>query len=77
VLFGAILALAVVLLFTRLGHRPLWDDEANTALVGEGVLQSGDTSVSVGRNLVLFRNGANLRRSGFPDRPHGPSRPAD
>jgi hypothetical protein len=51
-----------VLLFTRLGHNALWDDEALTALGAKGVMQTGDTSISVGLgNLVAFRGGISVR----------------
>jgi hypothetical protein len=49
-----------VLLFTHLGHYALWDDEANTALIGEGVWRTGDTSAVVGQNLVAYQGGAEL-----------------
>ena len=52
--------LAAILLFARLGHYALWDDEATTALIGQGVWRTGDTSVVVGRNIVAYRNGREL-----------------
>ena len=52
--------LAAVLLFTRLGHYPLWDDEATTAMFGRNVLKTGDTSAMVGHNIIAFRNGREL-----------------
>jgi hypothetical protein len=52
--------LAIVFLFGRLGHYSLWDDEANTALIGEGIWQTGDTSAVVGHNIYGYRNGAVL-----------------
>jgi hypothetical protein len=55
-----VLAIAAVLLFARLGHYALWDDEAGTALIGEGVWKTGDTSVVVGHNIMAFRDGAEL-----------------
>jgi hypothetical protein len=48
------------LLLADLGHYALWDDEANTALIGEGVWRTGDTSAVVGQNLVAYRGGVEL-----------------
>jgi hypothetical protein len=56
----ATLLLAALALFTHLGHYALWDDEANTALIGEGVWRTGDTSAVLGRNIVAYRGGAEL-----------------
>jgi hypothetical protein len=53
----AVIGLAAVMLFARLGRYSLWDDEAITALTAKGVWQTGDTSAVVGHNLVAFRNG--------------------
>lgn len=52
---------SAVLLFTRIGHYALWDDEANTALTAKGVLQTGDTSAVLGENVVAYRSGWTLR----------------
>ncbi len=46
--------------FFRLGHYSLWDDEANTALIAQGVARTGDTSALIGDNIVAFRNGSEL-----------------
>ncbi|MGD0389002.1 MAG: hypothetical protein ABSC42_08615 [Tepidisphaeraceae bacterium] len=54
------LMVAALALFTRLGHYALWADEANTALIGEGVWQTGDTSAVLGRNIVAYRGGIEL-----------------
>jgi hypothetical protein len=54
------LAICTALLFANLGHYALWDDEANTALIGEGVWRTGDTSAVVGKNLVAYRGGVEL-----------------
>src|SRR5687768_73198 len=54
------LAILSVLMFARLGHYPLWDDEANTALFGQAVWHSGDTSAQIGHNLLAYRSGAEL-----------------
>ena len=56
---GVFLA-AAVLLFARLGHYALWDDEAVTALPALGVWLTGDTTGVVGENIVGYRNGALL-----------------
>src|SRR3954463_16171886 len=57
IIAGLTLALAALLLFARLGHYALWDDEAYTALAAEGILRSGDTSAVLDHNIVAFRNG--------------------
>jgi hypothetical protein len=59
---------ASVLLFARLGYYTLWDDEAQTALNAEGVLQTGDTSAVIGHNVNAYRGGQLLRglRNRFP-----------
>jgi hypothetical protein len=55
------LALSALLLFTHLGTQALWDDEANTALVGLGVLRTGDTSAQVDdHNFVAYNGGCEL-----------------
>ena len=56
----ATLVTSAILLFARLGHYALWDDEANTALIGQGVWRTGDTSAVVGHNVVAYHNGAEL-----------------
>src|SRR5450432_1798357 len=49
---------SIVLLFTRLGHYALWDDEAITAMTARAVWQTGDTSARVDdHNLLVYRNG--------------------
>ena len=48
------------LLFFRLGHYPLWCDEADTALYARGVVRSGDTSAMLDHNLYAIRNGTSL-----------------
>ena len=52
--------LAAVLLFTGLGHYPLWDDEAGTALGAKGIMRTGDTSVMIDHNIFAYRNGIML-----------------
>src|SRR5471032_3372273 len=62
-----ILAASAVLLFARLGHYALWDDEAITAITARAVWQTGDTSVRVDdHNLLVYRNGLLVRN--FKDR---------
>jgi hypothetical protein len=52
---------AAILLFARLGHYALWDDEAGTALTAKGVLRTLDTSALVDQhNVFAYRNGALL-----------------
>jgi hypothetical protein len=61
-----LLVSSAVLLFARLGHYALWNDEAFTALGGWGVRQTGDTTALVGHNLVAYGGGFCLR--GLHDR---------
>lgn len=68
-LIASVLAIAGTLLFARLGHYALWDDEANTAMYAHGVWETGDTYGMYGRNLVAFQEGAelvNLKARWFP-----------
>lgn len=59
--FG-VLCIVGLLLFTKLGHYALWDDEANTALTGKAIIKTGDTSASVdGRNFLMYRQGTELK----------------
>lgn len=55
------LILFALLLFTRLGHYPLWDDEALTALEAQSVWNTGDTSAIHGQNIIAFRKGISLQ----------------
>jgi hypothetical protein len=55
------LIMAAVLLFTHVGHYALWDDEANTALIAQGICQTGDTSALVGHNVVAYEGGWELK----------------
>jgi dolichyl-phosphate-mannose-protein mannosyltransferase len=48
---------SVALLFARLGHYSLWDDEALTALHAKAVWRSGDTGAVIGPNIVGYRGG--------------------
>ncbi len=51
-IFLAILVLGAFLIFTNLGQRPLWQDEAETAVLGRHVLSTGLPSVTDGVNIV-------------------------
>ena len=53
--------LSALLLFSGLNYYALWDDEAVTALAGEGVWRTGDTSVVLDHNVVAYRAGLLLR----------------
>jgi hypothetical protein len=64
----ATLAVMALLLFVRLGMYPLWDDEANTALFGSGVWETGDTTAVIDANVIAYRNGAELARHSFKNR---------
>lgn len=66
VIAAMMLVASAVLLLARLGHYPLWDDEAITALAAEGVLRTGDTSAVVDHNVVAYGGGILL--SGLHDR---------
>jgi 4-amino-4-deoxy-L-arabinose transferase-like glycosyltransferase len=61
VICGLTTLLAAVLLFARIGHYALWDDEAVTALTAKGVLLTGDTSALLDHNIVAYRDGCVLR----------------
>ena len=60
-LWGALLVIAAGgLIFARLGHYPLWVDEADTALYARGIALTGDTSAVQGHNLFAVREGTSL-----------------
>jgi hypothetical protein len=61
ILAVAILGAAAILMFARLGHYALWDDEAMTGLPAISVWRTGDTVALVDRNIVAYRSGAELR----------------
>ncbi len=68
-LLAAVFLCSAVLIFARLGHYALWDDEATSALGAESVLQCGDTQAWIGHNLFAYRHGFvlhNLRIEGDP-----------
>lgn len=59
---AASLAIAAYLLFFRLGHYALWDDEAGTALSAKSILLDGDTTVHVdSHNIFAYREGFEVR----------------
>jgi len=57
----SVLILSAALLFARIGHYALWNDEAATALHAQGVWNTGDTTAVVGHNIIATANGVNLR----------------
>ena len=57
---AALLLAFAALLFTRLGHYALWDDEANTAIFAANLWSSGDLDGWDGTNIVAFREGLEL-----------------
>jgi 4-amino-4-deoxy-L-arabinose transferase-like glycosyltransferase len=57
---AAAIAVAAALSFHGLGNHLLWDDEANTALFGRNLLETGELTAWDGRNLVGFRGGGEL-----------------
>ena len=52
--------IAAFFLFHNLGTYALWDDEANTGIVAQGVWATGDTLAQVGDNLSAWGDGLNL-----------------
>lgn len=55
-----VLALFALLLFARLGHYALWDDEADVALFARNLWRYGDLFAWDGKNLVAYREGLSL-----------------
>ncbi len=55
------LGIAALLLCSQLGRYSLWDDEALTALHGQALLETGDTSAVIGQNIIAFRSGMLLK----------------
>ncbi|MGA2798037.1 MAG: hypothetical protein ABSE63_10685, partial [Thermoguttaceae bacterium] len=49
------------LMFFRLGHYPLWADEADTALFARGIARTGDTTAMIGHNAYVYHSGALLK----------------
>ncbi len=56
-----IIGISAVLLFARLGHYALWDDEAGTALTAIGVWRTGDTTPIIDHNIFAYHNGHEIR----------------
>jgi hypothetical protein len=56
----AVLIMFSLLVFARLGTYALWDDEAQTALFGQAVWATGDTSARHGHNTVLYRDAVEI-----------------
>src|SRR5439155_9269401 len=61
VIATVLLIASAALLLTRLGHYPLWDDEAITALAAEGILRTGDTTAVIDHNVVGYGGGILLK----------------
>lgn len=57
---AAVIALAAVLIFTRLGVYPFWGDEADTVIYGRSIWETGDMIPWYGDNLYAYREGAQL-----------------
>jgi len=55
-----VLAAAAFFILVNLGHYPLWDDEATTALYAQSVWRTGDTHAILDHNLVAYNSGAEL-----------------
>jgi hypothetical protein len=67
VAMAAALVVMAALLFARLGHNALWDDETMVGLAAKGVVRTGDTSVMMDHgNVVAYRGGILVRD--FSDR---------
>ena len=65
-----VLVLAAVLLFARLGHYAVWDDEAMIALAAKGVIRTGDTSVQPDdHNLLAYPQWLAVAQSAGPVNP--------
>jgi len=58
---AAVICISAFLLFLRLGHYALWDDEAGLAIPARGVWQTGDTSIVTGHNIIAPRQGIIVR----------------
>jgi hypothetical protein len=68
----AVFGISAWLLFFRLGHYPLWDDEACTALFARGIARTGDTCALQDHNIYVFRGGSNLKNLRGRYEPPGP-----
>ena len=61
---------SAALIFPRLGHYALWDDEANTALFAQAVWRTGDTTAVLDHNIIAYAGGIELK--GLKNRTHPP-----
>jgi hypothetical protein len=68
-----ILLASSLLIFARLGHYALWDDEAMTALPALSVWRTGDTNAIIDHNIVAYESGKELRNFRFRYMPPLPS----
>ena len=57
---GIAIAVAGVLALTGITANKLWDDEANTAIFAQNLLETGQLSAWNGTNLIGYRDGAEL-----------------
>ena len=57
---GIAIAVAGVLAFTGITANKFWDDEANTAIFAQNLLDTGQLSAWNGTNLIGYRDGAEL-----------------
>ncbi len=60
-LCAVVMGLSCFLLFFRLGHYPLWSDEAETALYARGIARTGDTITVIDHNICAFSAGSQLK----------------
>ncbi|MGA1823074.1 MAG: hypothetical protein ACMUIP_00330 [bacterium] len=56
-----VLSCTAFLMFFRLGHYALWDDEADTALFALSVWRTGDTYAMLDHNLIAHTYGMELK----------------
>ena len=54
------IAVAAGLAFAGITDNRFWDDEANTAIFAQNLLETGELSAWNGRNLIGYRDGAEL-----------------
>jgi len=55
-----VLSLAIIFIFVNLGDIDLWQDEAETALLGRSILENGIPKAWDGKNLLSSLNGADF-----------------
>jgi len=56
-----LIVLTSLLIFPRLGHSALWDDEAATALFAKSVWRTGDTLAVLNHNIIAYDRGFELK----------------